>query len=164
MSVLDDSIRSIEQLAAEITDTAGQLPEKMIRWKPAPEAWSIQEILSHVEEAAPYWAAEMQSVAASPGAEWGRNHHNEARLAAVAGSSQRSAQDLITGVANATAATVAILRGLKDGDLQVESPSRNPRWGTKPMSFVLDHLIVSHLRGHLEQIRRNVEQFAALRE
>jgi hypothetical protein len=29
------------------------------------------------------------------------------------------------------------------------------------MSFVLDHLIVSHLRGHRDQIMRNLIQFSA---
>lgn len=159
MSSIEESIRAIEELAAEISDTVSKLPEEVIRWKPAPEAWSIQEILSHVEEAAPYWANEMRRVVAHPGVEWGRNHHNEARLAAVAASSQRSSQELIAGVTKASAAAVDILRRLRDGDLRVESPSRNPRWGTKPMSFVLDHLIVSHMRGHLEQIRRNLDQF-----
>lgn len=160
MTVLEESIRAIDELAAEITDTVRKVPEEVIRWKPTPETWSIQEILSHVEEAAPYWASEMHRVVTNPGVEWGRSHHNEARLAAVAASSQRSSQELIAGITKASAAAVDILRRLRDEDLRVESPSRNPRWGTKPMSFVLDHLIVSHMRGHLGQIRRNLDQFA----
>ena len=34
-------------------------------------------------------------------------------------------------------------------------------FGVKPLSFVLDHLIVSHLLGHLNQIKRNRDQFIA---
>lgn len=116
-----------------------------------------------MEEAAPYWAGEIQRVIANPGAEWGRNHQNEARLAAVAATSQRSTRDVIAGFGQAANAVVSALCTLRERDLQIESPSRNPRWGVKPMSFVLDHLIVSHLRGHRDQIMRNLNRFSARR-
>jgi uncharacterized damage-inducible protein DinB len=159
--LIDESIQSIQELATEITQTAVELPEDSLRWKPAADAWSIAEILGHVQEATPYWAGEIQRVVANPGTEWGRNHQNESRLAAVAATPQRSIRDLIAGVAEAANAVVAVLRKLNDQDLQIESPSRNPRWGVKPMSFVLDHLIVSHFRGHRDQIKRTLDQFAA---
>jgi uncharacterized damage-inducible protein DinB len=158
--LLEESIRSIQELAAEITQTVTELPENVLRWKPAQDVWSITEILGHVEEAAPYWAGEIQRVVANPGAEWGRNHQNEARLAAVAATSQRSKQDVVTGFGQAANAVVTALRTLREKDLRIESPSKNPRWGIKPMSFVLDHLIVSHLRGHRDQIIRNLNQFS----
>ena len=158
--LLEDSIHSIQELTAEITGTVAELPESVLRWKPAEHAWSITEILGHVQEAVPYWAGEIQRVAANPGAEWGRNHENESRLAAVVATSQRNTRDIVAGLGNAMNAAVAILRTLQDSDLQIEAPSRNPRWREKPMSFVLDHLIVSHLRGHRDQIARNLDQFA----
>ncbi|HEX3376123.1 MAG TPA: DinB family protein [Candidatus Acidoferrales bacterium] len=159
--LLEESILSIQALAGEVSQTVTELPEDVFRWKPAENIWSIAEILGHVEEAAPYWAGEIQRVIANPGTQWGRNHHDEARLAAVAAASQRSTRDVIAGFGQAANAVVSALRTLREKDLQIESPSRNPRWGVKPMSFVLDHLIVSHLRGHRDQIMRNLSQFAA---
>jgi uncharacterized damage-inducible protein DinB len=159
--LLEESIQSIQELATEIRQTVVELPEDALRWKPTADAWSIAEILAHVQEATPYWADEIQRVVGKPGTEWGRNHQNESRLAAVAATPQRSIRDLIGGIAEATNAVVAVLRKLNEQDLQIESPSRNPRWGVKPMSFVLDHLIVSHLRGHRDQIKRTLDQFAA---
>ncbi|MBV9267541.1 MAG: hypothetical protein JO061_15340 [Acidobacteriaceae bacterium] len=50
---------------------------------------------------------------------------------------------------------------LSDADLANEAFSRNPRWGRKPASFILDDLLVRHLEKHLGQIRRNVTQYAA---
>ena len=41
----------------------------------------------------------------------------------------------------------------------VEATSKNPRWGLKPASFVVDHLLVQHVEKHLGQIRRNITQF-----
>lgn len=158
---IEESIQSIQELAAEITHTVVELPEDALRWKPAADVWSMAEILGHVQEAMPYWVGEIQRVVTNPGAEWGRNHQNESRLAAVAATPRRSIRDLIAGVAETANAVVAVLGKLNDQDLQIESPSRNPRWGVKPMSFVLDHLIVSHLRGHRDQIKRTLDQFAA---
>jgi uncharacterized damage-inducible protein DinB len=157
---LERSILSFQELTGEIIQIVAELPEDVLRWKPAPQVWSITEILGHVEEAGPYWAGEIQRVVANHGAEWGRNHQSEARLAAVAAASQRSTRDVIAGFGRAANAIVAVLRSLQDKDLQIEAPSRNPRWGVKPMSFVLDHLIVSHLHGHRDQIQRNLAQFA----
>jgi len=55
------------------------------------------------------------------------------------------------------------LRRLSDADLAVEATSRNPRWGMKPASFVVDDLLVQHVAKHQGQIRRNVSQFNTAR-
>jgi hypothetical protein len=159
--LLEESIRSIQELAREVTQTVTELPEDALRWKPAVDIWSITEILGHMEEAVPYWAGEIQRVLANPGTQWGRNHHDEARLAAVSATSQRSTRNVIAGFGQAANIVVSSLRTLRETDLQIESPSRNARWGVKPMSFVLENLIVSHLRGHRDQIMRNLNQFSA---
>ncbi len=159
--LLKESIRSIQELAGEVTQTVTELPDDVLRWKPAENIWSIAEILGHMEEAAPYWAREIQRVIATPGTQWGRNHDDETRLAAVAAASQRNARDVVAGFSEAVEALLSSLRTLRESDLQIESASRNPRWGVKPMSFVLDNLIVSHLRGHRDQIMRNLSQFSA---
>ena len=98
---------------------------------------------------------------ANPETKWGRTHQADARLAAVAATSQRNTRDVIAGFGQAADSVVSALRTLRERDLQIESPSRNPRWGVKPMSFMLDHLIVSHLRGHRDQIMRNLSQFSS---
>ena len=51
------------------------------------------------------------------------------------------------------------LRTLSDEQLAVEAASKNPRWGVKPASFVIDELLVHHVAKHQGQIRRNITQF-----
>jgi hypothetical protein len=46
----------------------------------------------------------------------------------------------------------------------VEAASKNPRWGVKPASFVVDDLLVHHVAKHQGQIRRNISQFNQARE
>ena len=110
MGVLQESIASVEESTTGIMDAVAKLPEEAVRWKPSPEVWSIHEILCHVDEAIPYWAEEIERVVAKPGVEWGRNHQNEARLAAVAVSSQRKTGDVLASIQKGSQKTVAILR------------------------------------------------------
>jgi uncharacterized damage-inducible protein DinB len=161
VSQLHDAIRCIQETSKSMVDLVRDLPKETVVWKPSPEIWSILEILCHVEEAVPYWAYEIQRVAADPGAEWGRGHQNEARLAAVALSTKRKTAEVLAGIEEGTKRAVEALGMLQNEDLKIESPSRNPRFGTRPMAFVLDHLLVAHIGNHLAQIQRNINQFAA---
>ena len=159
MSSLRAATESLHNSVNSIVETVSFLPEETLRRKPAPEVWSIVEILCHVEELIPYWAGEIQRVVAKPGVEWGRGIEDEARVHAVAVSAQRRTRDVVAGIRAGTVRAAAILEGLREEDLSIESPSRNPRYGVKPMSYVLDHMIVEHVRGHVGQIRRNLQQF-----
>jgi uncharacterized damage-inducible protein DinB len=161
VSELQESIKAIRDTRNSIIEMARKLPDEAIRWKSSEGKWSILEVLCHVEEAVPNWATEIQRVVANPGIEWGRGHGDEVRLAAVALATERIVGDVLTGVQKGAQAAVKILETLRDADLKLESPSRNPRFGIKPMSFVLDHLLVVHLSNHLGQMQRNLNQFQA---
>jgi uncharacterized damage-inducible protein DinB len=161
VSELRESIKAIRETSNSIVEVASKLPDEAIRWKPSEEKWSILEILCHLEEAVPYWATEIQRVVANPGIEWGRGHGDEVRLKAVALANERTVGDVLTGVQKGAQTAVKILETLRDADLEIESPSRNPRFGVKPMSFVLDHLLVVHLSNHLGQMQRNLSQLQA---
>lgn len=94
-------------------------------------------------------------------APWGRGLQHEGRLAAVSQAHQRSTADALEGLANTKQQVETILGSISEDDLKLEAESRNPRFGIKPMSFIIDHLLTDHLVTHLKQIRRNIEQFEA---
>jgi len=95
-----------------------------------------------------------------PGEQWGRDHTDTARLAAVTGTAANTLEDVVADIRRLVRRSVETLSGLSDADLSVEAASMNPRWGLKPASFVVDQLLVHHAEKHLGQIRRNVTQFA----
>jgi hypothetical protein len=159
MSQIQKFIDDICRLTDDIIKLVQSLSEEELRWKPADDVWSVMEILCHVEEIIPYWLHEIQAVVQSPGSEWGRNHLHEGRLAAVAKAHQRTAADIQEGILGTKKVVQSILGNLSPEDLAVEAPSRNPRWGTKPMTFVVEHLLVDHLESHLGQIERNRGQY-----
>ncbi|MET3289207.1 UNVERIFIED_CONTAM: putative damage-inducible protein DinB [Brevibacillus sp. OAP136] len=146
----------IFQLIDEIVQVVQPLSETELHRKVTDDVWSVMEILCHVEEIIPYWLHEIQYVVQSPQTEWGRNHLHEGRLAAVAKAKQRTKADIMLGIEVTKNVVNNVLGALNDEALTIEAPSRNPRWGTKPMSFVLNHLVVEHLQSHLGQINRTV--------
>ncbi|MED1951808.1 DinB family protein [Brevibacillus centrosporus] len=158
---MEEAIRSINESIDQIVGIAEGLPEELIRWKPQSDTWSIAEILCHVEEATPYWLQEIQALVASPGTEWGRGLQHAGRLEAVASAGKRSTAEVRQAIQHSKKNVRDILSSLSEVDLRSESPSRNPRFGTKPLAFIVEHLLLDHLDAHLRQIKRNMQQFEA---
>ena len=145
-----------EEMEAEVQS----LPAKLILWVPAEGVWTVMDILCHIREFLPFWTRETRRIIESPGEQWGRDHTDTARLAAVMDSASQSPDIVMGDIRCAVEESASTLEQWNDADLAIEANSKNPRWGVKPASFVVDHLLVEHLRKHLGQIRRNVGQFA----
>lgn len=158
---LQGAIQSIQDTTDRIIQVAQGLPEEVIRWKPSEDEWSIMEVLCHVAEATPYWLKEIKQLVEMPGTEWGRELKHEGRLAAVAQADQRSVSDVLQEIKASKEQVKHVLGSLREVDLKKEAPSRNPRFGTKPMQFIVDHLLVEHVDTHLKQIKRNINAFEA---
>ena len=143
-----------------IIETVKGLSEETIRWNPTEEEWSIMQIMAHIVEAVPYWLDEINQLVQSPGKEWGRNHLQQRRLDAVS-----PAVVDATSVSDILAALEDVKRQVKEGienltaeQLAAEAPSKNPNFGTKPLSFIIDHLIDQHVNKHEGQIQRNLSK------
>jgi hypothetical protein len=143
----------------EILAQVQRLPPELITWIPGEGVWSVMDILCHIREFVPFWTGETLRIARRPHEAWGRDHTDTARLAAVANTAAYKLDDVVTDIRHAVRRSANAVKDLSDADLSVEAMSRNPRWGLKPASFVVDHLLVEHVEKHLGQIRRNVAQF-----
>ena len=89
----------------------------------------------------------------------GRTHHDPNRLAAVAAASSHTLEDAKSRIRSGVAQSIATLARITPEQLATQAPSCNPKWGIKPASFIVDALLVKHLRDHCAQIRRNLAQF-----
>jgi uncharacterized damage-inducible protein DinB len=158
MTAIQPAIESVQQSLNQMIETTNSLSEETIRWKPSDEEWSIMEILCHVLEAIPYWIGEINQLKANPGTEWGRNHLQQARLDAVAAADQRTVEEIIKNLTSLKDQIEVELGSLDSDTLAAEAPSRNPNFGTKPISFIVNHLIVEHARKHVGQIQRNLSK------
>lgn len=159
MSKLDTYEQEIYRHIDEMIRLASDLSESVIRWKPSDSEWSVMETLCHVEEANVYWTNELLRVVKQPDTQWGRGMDHEGRLKAIANADERKPQDVIDGV-NATRNNIRdTFKALKDDDLNIEAPHRNPKFGTRPMRFLVEHFLVEHLETHVNQIKRVLRQY-----
>jgi uncharacterized damage-inducible protein DinB len=155
-----NAITSTNESIDRILETVKGLSEETIRWNPTEEEWSIMQIIAHIVEAVPYWLDEIAQLVQTPGKEWGRNHLQERRLEAVSAATV----DAIS-VGEMVQKLEAVKQQVKEGlenltaeQLAAEAPSRNPNFGTKPLSFIIDHLIDQHVNKHEGQIQRNLSK------
>ena len=150
--------------ADEILAEVQQLPPELIHWVPAAGVWTVMDNLCHIREFVPFWTGETLRIVKRPAEPWGRDHTDTARLAAVTNTAAHTLQDVVSDIRDAVRSSAETLKALSDQDLAVEATSKNPRWGVKPASFVIDELLVHHVAKHQGQIRRNVAQFARGRQ
>ncbi|ANB57778.1 dinB superfamily protein [Anoxybacillus sp. B7M1] len=154
--------KEIEEAVKKIIQKVSLLPEDVVRWKPSDDEWSIMEILCHVEEVIGYWTRELVRVIQAGGGEWGRGLNDEARLAAVCQADARAVSEVIHGIEQAAIWADEQLATLSDEQLALEAPHRNPKFGAKPMTFLVEHFLTEHLDGHLRQIERNLHRHEAV--
>ncbi|WP_083711645.1 DinB family protein [Domibacillus epiphyticus] len=154
------AVISTSESIDRIIETVRGLSEETIRWKPAEGEWSIMQILAHVAEALPYWVGEINQLVQTPGKEWGRNHLHEPRLQAVSHETVDaiSVNEMIQKLEDVKQLVKDGIANLTPEQLEAEAPSRNPNFGTKPVSFIIDHLIDQHVNKHEGQIQRNLSK------
>ena len=155
----DQLTRTTDEILAEVQ----QRPPELIHWVPSEGVWTIMDNLCHVREFVPFWTGETLRIVHRPAEPWGRDHTDTARVAAVTNTVTYRLEDVVSDIREVVRRSAATLRSLSDDDLAVEAMSKNPRWGLKPASFVVDELLVHHVAKHQGQIRRNVAQFSESR-
>ena len=148
--------KSIEDIVAILKNTE----EATLYVKPSENEWSAMQIVSHILEAVDFWVADLEALLVVPGAKWGRNHEHVRRLAAVNEdvASRINKDDAINALQNLVPKVEEALVKVKEEDLVKTAPSYNPNFDGKPLSFLVDHLIVKHVTGHYEQILRHLEK------
>ncbi|WP_100398697.1 DinB family protein [Bacillus sp. FJAT-44742] len=140
-------------------DESASLPEEQIRWKPSDQEWSIMELLCHVEEFPLYFTGELENVLEHHAEKWGRNMQHQGRLDAVAAADDRQVEEVINGIHNTKKTTIDRLQNVKEHELNIEREHNIPKFGTKPMSFLVEHFLVEHLETHKNQFQRIITQY-----
>ena len=150
---------ALTKTTGEILAEVEQLPSKLIHWVPGDGVWTVMDNLCHIREFVPFWTGETLRIVRRTGEPWGRDNTDTARRAAVTNTASYQLAAVVADIREAVRRSAETLRTLSDEDLASEATSKNPRWGVKPASFVVDDLLVSHVAKHQGQIRRNVAQF-----
>lgn len=150
---------SMRSTAEELLSEVDSMRKDCIHWKPAPEVWTVMDNLCHIVEFVPYWTTQIEQIIEYPDKVWGRTHHDSDRLAAIADTSSRDLAAVKEQIRSTVTRSAARLESFTPDQFAIQAPSRNPKWGVKPASFILDTLLVTHLQSHLLQIRRNLTEY-----
>ena len=151
----DRLTKTTDEILAEVE----RLPAELIHLVPGDGVWTVMDNLCHVREFVPFWTGQTLRIVRHSAEPWGRDHTDTARLAAVTNTAANRLEAVVADIREGVRRSAETLRTLSDEDLAVEATSRNPRWGKKPASFVVEDLLVHHVEKHQGQIRRNVAQF-----
>ncbi|EOP53720.1 DinB family protein [Bacillus cereus] len=152
---------SVYESIDKIKTIVKPLPEEIIYWKPSEDEWSIMQIITHVAEAVPYWAKEINNIKLNHENLWGRGLTDEVRLQAVSEENinNQSIEEVIEQLSSIPLIIENVLNTLTDEELNIQAPSRNPRFNNKSIDFIVNHLIVEHTEKHYKQIERNLCKF-----
>ncbi|MDQ0976064.1 putative damage-inducible protein DinB [Neobacillus niacini] len=159
-AVLNEKLEVFEKSIVDIVAVLKNTEEGALYVKPSESEWSAMQIVSHILEAVEFWVEDLEALLVVPGAKWGRNHEHVRRLAAVDETvvSRLNKDDVIIELQNLVPKVEAALVKVTEEDLVKTAPSYNPNFDGKPLSFLVDHLIVKHVTGHYGQLVRHLEK------
>jgi uncharacterized damage-inducible protein DinB len=160
LAVLNEKLEMFKKSIENIVAVLNNAEEAALYAKPSDKEWSAMQIVSHILEAVDFWVTDLEALLVVPGAKWGRNHEHVRRLAAVDEDvvSRIKKEEAITTLENLVTKVEAAFVKVKDEDLVKAAPSYNPNFDGKPLSFLVDHLIVQHVTGHYGQLVRHLEK------
>jgi hypothetical protein len=159
-AVLNEKLEVFKKSIDDIVAVLKNTEEGALYVKPSETEWSAMQIVSHILEAVEFWVTDLEALLVVPGAKWGRNHEHVRRLAAVDESvvSRIKKENAIIALQKLVPKVEAALVKVTEEDLVKTAGSYNPNFDGKPLSFLVDHLIVKHVTGHYGQLVRHLEK------
>jgi DinB superfamily len=138
--------------AGRIRAAAPLLPDEALT-DPDPdtgERWDRRQVLAHVAEMLPYWAEQVELVAAGDQATFGRTRSDPLRVAAIERDRREDPSRLLDRVDDGLGVVLALLERL-DGDALARS-ARHEVLGEMTVAAIVDRFLVDHLEEHADQL------------
>jgi len=138
--------------AARIRATAPLLPDEALT-DPDPdtgERWDRRQVLAHVAEMLPYWAEQVELVAAGDEVPFGRVSSNPERIGAIERDRREDPSRLLDRVDDGVGIVLALLERLDDDALA--HSGRHQVLGEMTVAAIVDRFLVDHLEEHADQL------------
>lgn len=160
MTQLQKSFKQYEETSHKMICFLEENDHTFYWTKPSSEKWSVMQIVSHVTEAIPFWRQDVEGLLIEPTGRWGRNHEHVGRLVAVNEEvvRQKTVKEVIDQLTDESQRVEMMFKKLQPEHLIIQAPSYNVNFEGKPLSFIIDHLIVGHIQSHYEQMVRHYEE------
>jgi DinB superfamily len=138
--------------AGRIRAAAPLLPDEALT-DPDPntgERWDRGQVLAHVAEMLPYWAHQVELVAAGDQVPFGRVASDPGRLAAIERDRREDPARLLDRIDEGLAVVLALLDRLDDAALA--RTGRHQTLGDMTAAAIVDRFLVDHLEEHADQV------------
>ena len=164
MGVLDDLAGRLDQATEAMVELGPRLATGE-PWPPAdvvgpgPESsWGPREVLAHVGEMLPYWMGEIELILDRGGGgepkAFGRVEADDLRIAIITRDRAFPARELLGRVEAEGRRIARRLRSL--GDADAAAIGRHVARGDLSVRDIAERFIVSHIEGHVTQLRETV--------
>jgi hypothetical protein len=138
--------------AGRVRAAAPLLPDEALT-DPDPntgERWDRGQLLAHVAEMLPYWAHQVELVAAGDQVAFGRVASDAERLAAIKRDRREDPARLLDRIDEGLAVVLALLDRLDDAALA--RTGRHQTLGEMTAAAIVDRFLVDHLEEHADQL------------
>lgn len=138
-----------------LIETLDDMPKKMWKFKPAPNEWSVHEIIIHLADSETNAALRARLLVAEPGRPV--MAYDQDAWAVKLDYLERDTKDALKMVKFARKSTYKLLKSLPDEVF--ENSIVHPEYD-KPYTFDMWLTVYSeHIPGHIEQIKKNYEEW-----
>ncbi len=144
-------LEALQAAAAELEAAALAVPSELLYRRPAPEEWSVMEILAHMADSPRFYAAEIRRLLRTVGGTFGRPLDAPERLAPIRAHARDTLDEALARNRAAVAEVAALLATLSETDLAVRGT--HPRQGEFDIAGLVTRFIIDHRRDHARQIR-----------
>ena len=144
-----EQIFNMTTLNDELIGSLEWVSEEAWTRRPADGEWSVAEIVGHVIELEPHWAAMAAEIVARPGTEIARELDDAGRLAGPTAGPNINPKEARTRIAQAGESAAEILRRIPDSAWSAAGTSHGE---SVTVGDLVQAHIVEHVRQHLEQV------------
>ncbi len=156
IEIIRESIRSSNASLHQLIDRPlTSIDARKLYQPPAENEWTIMQNLAHIVEFMPYWAGEIEKLVAEPGRNFGRTPEDVGRLQGISEHEMASLSKIKEALPGSYQRLDEVLKKLKDSDLELTG--KHVRYGEKSLDWLIEEFVTNHLRGHVEQIKSNIE-------
>ena len=149
---VEDIVEELKESQSQLLKTVGQLSEENAHLVPAPNEWTVAQLLAHIAEIQEFWTAKAVLMTKEDRPEITRNSvENDIREQTVLNKANSSIPELLNQCQNIHEATIETLSRISPRDLQ-----RSGFRGENNPVTVIEVLqsLVRHINEHIEQIER----------
>ena len=149
---VEDIVKELKESQTQLLNTVGQISEETAHLVPAPDEWTVAQLLAHIAEIEEFWTAKAVLMTKEDRPEITRNSvENDIREQTVINKAGSRISELLEQCQNIHEATIRTLGSISPRDLQ----RPGFRGENNPVTVIeVLHSLVRHINEHIEQIER----------